>query len=86
MKCTVGKVVLVCQVVLTGEPALVSLAAALLAEVVDHNPDALRRLPLTGLFFFALAYCGSNLVELSRLLHVRPASRNACRRLALALS
>ena len=56
---------------LTGEPALVSLSAALLEVVLDHNTDALGRLAYTGLFFFALAYCGSNLVELARLFHVR---------------
>lgn len=59
------------QVLLTGEPVLVSLAAALLEAVVDHNTEALGRLTSTGIFFFALAYCGSNLVELARLFHVR---------------
>ncbi|KAK9807966.1 hypothetical protein WJX73_008492 [Symbiochloris irregularis] len=58
------------QVLLTGQPALVSLAAALLEVVVDHNSHALSRLPGTGIFFFALAYCGSNLVEIARLFQV----------------
>ena len=56
---------------LTGEPALVSLSAAVLEAVMDHNMDAMSRLTSTGIFFFALAYCGSNLVELARLFHVR---------------
>lgn len=64
--------VLCMQVLLTGQPALVSLAGALLETIVDHNREALARLPSTGIFFFALAYCGSNLVELARLFHVRP--------------
>lgn len=64
--------VLCMQVLLTGQPALVSLAGALLETIVDHNREALARLPFTGIFFFALAYCGSNLVELARLFHVRP--------------
>ena len=58
------------QVLLTGEPPLVSLACALLEEVVSHNTDALARLHTTGVYFYALAYCGSNLVELARLCHV----------------
>lgn len=61
--------------VLTGQPALVSLAAALLEVVVNHNPHALSQLPATGIFFFALAYCGSNLVEIARLFQVRRMSR-----------
>ena len=64
-----------CQVLLTGEPALMSLAAALLEEVLAPNADALGGLQQTGAFFFALAYCGSNLTELARLLQARPARR-----------
>ena len=56
---------------LTGEPALVSLAAALLEEVLAPNADALGGLAQTGAFFFALAYCGSNLTEVARLLQAR---------------
>jgi hypothetical protein len=57
-------------VLLTGEPALVSLAAMLLEVVLEHNGTALASLYQTGLFFFALAYCGSNLVEIGRLFKV----------------
>ncbi len=53
---------------LTGEPPLVSAAASLLLEVLQHNEEALPRLYTTGVFFFCLAYCGSNLAEISRLL------------------
>ena len=68
------------QVLLTGEPALVSLAAALLEEVLAPNADALGGLAQTGAFFFALAYCGSNLTEVARLLQVRAQARAPCSR------
>ncbi|KAF8069423.1 GRV2 [Scenedesmus sp. PABB004] len=58
------------QVMLTGEPALVSAAAALLTTVLAHNPAALSRLYLSGAFIFGLAYCGSNLEELAELFKV----------------
>lgn len=56
---------------LTGEPALVSLAVMLLEVVLEHNGPALASLYQTGVFFFALAYCGSNLVEIGRLFKVQ---------------
>ena len=59
------------QVLLTGEPALVSLSVALLEDVLRSNPDALASLYQTGAFFFALAYCGSNLAEIAQLFRVR---------------
>ena len=59
------------QVLLTGEPALVSLSAALLEDVLRSNPSALASLYQTGAFFFALAYCGSNLAEIAQLFRVR---------------
>lgn len=58
------------QVILTGEPALVSLAASLLETVLQHNIAALATLSQTGIYFFGLAYCGSNLSELARLFKV----------------
>ena len=60
------------QVVLTGEPALVSMAAALLEAMMEHNSAGIATLYQTGVFFFALAYCGSNLVEIGRLFKVLP--------------
>lgn len=59
------------QLMATGEPSLVAGAAALLETVLRHDGDVLPRLYTTGSFFFALAYCGSNLLEISRLLRVR---------------
>lgn len=55
---------------LTGEPALVSSAALILEEAVRSNKSAMGNLYQTGVFCFALAYCGSNLLEISKLLHV----------------
>jgi len=66
----------VAQVMLTGEPALVAASAALIAEVLaagagaGAGDGAMPRLYLTGAFFFALCYCGSNLLEVATLLHV----------------
>ena len=59
------------QVMLTGEPSLVSMSAALLEAMLEHNSAALATLYQTGVFFFALAYCGSNLVEIGRLFKVQ---------------
>lgn len=59
------------QLMATGEPALVAGSTALLEGVLRHNGEALPRLYRTGAFFFALAYCGSNLLELARLLRVQ---------------
>ena len=61
---------LLLQAVLTGQPQLVSLTAALLHTVLLHDSAAMASLYRTGIFFFALAYCGSNLVELACLLQV----------------
>ena len=58
------------QVMLTGEPSLVSMSAALLEAMLEHNSASLATLYQTGVFFFALAYCGSNLVEIGRLFKV----------------
>ena len=60
----------VLQLMATGEPSLVAGAAALLETVLRHDSDALPWLYTTGAFFFALAYCGSNLLEIARLLRV----------------
>jgi DnaJ family protein C protein 13 len=68
------------QVVLTGDPALVSAACALLLTVLRHNADGLAVLYRTGIQFFLLVYCGSNLREAARLLkacHLSSASAEA---------
>ncbi len=58
------------QVLLTGEPALVASACSLLQKALHQNAEALPRLYQTGLYFFALAYCGSNLLEVATLFQV----------------
>lgn len=58
------------QVMLTNEPALVSGAASLMEEALRDNKPALATLYQTGVFYFALAYCGSNFAEIARLFHV----------------
>lgn len=65
-----SRVVCAWQLMATGEPALVAGSAAMLETILRHNGDALPRLYTTGAFFFALAYCGSNLLEIARLLRV----------------
>ncbi|KAK9868448.1 hypothetical protein WJX84_004951 [Apatococcus fuscideae] len=65
------------QVILTGEPGLVSLAASLLENVLQHNIAALATLYQTGIYFFGLAYCGSNLSELARLFKVSHAVQHS---------
>ena len=57
----------IAQVTLTGEPTLVAAAASLLLLLVEHNDEAASGLYRTGIFFFLLSYCGSNLVEVARL-------------------
>ena len=50
---------------------MVSMSAALLEAMLEHNSASLATLYQTGVFFFALAYCGSNLVEIGHLFKVR---------------
>ena len=61
-----GKLV---QLLLTFEPSIVERAASLLTRLVEDNPT-LPRLYLSGAFFFALMYTGSNVLPLIRFLHV----------------
>jgi hypothetical protein len=56
------------QVVLTAEPSLVAESIALLRELLVANPTAAPSLYRTGFFYFALAYGGSDIVPLVRLL------------------
>lgn len=57
----------ICQAVLCGDPQVVSQSAALVHAVVQYNRDVMPKLYLTGIYFFCLAYCGSNLMEISQL-------------------
>ncbi|GIL47629.1 hypothetical protein Vafri_4396, partial [Volvox africanus] len=58
-----------CQAILTFHPPIVSATCALLDTLLTPHPDALARLHLTGVFYFALAYPGSDLTAPARLLH-----------------
>ncbi|KAL2651546.1 hypothetical protein R1flu_019674 [Riccia fluitans] len=55
------------QALLTGEPAVVEGAASLLKAIGTRNPKAMSRLYNTGVFYFALAYGGSNLKSVASL-------------------
>eukprot|EP00899_Mesostigma_viride_P016162 jgi/Mesvir1/24547/Mv21885-RA.1 len=61
---------LVAQAVLTGFPGIVDGVCQLLYLVCQHNRDAIHRLYATGVFFFLLAYAGSNWESASRLLRL----------------
>lgn len=60
----------IAQAMLSGEPTIVEVAAALLKAVVTRNPKAMIRLYSTGAFYFALAYPGSNLLSVAQLFSV----------------
>lgn len=60
----------IAQAMLSGEPAIVEAAAALLRAVVTRNPKAMMRLYSTGAFYFSLAYPGSNLLSIAQLFSV----------------
>eukprot|EP00736_Rhodelphis_marinus_P007754 Rmarinus@m.16594 len=63
------------QVLLTNDPPLVDASARLLTEIVRDNPVAMPKLYLTGLFFFALTYTGSNFRTVAALLKVSHAQQ-----------
>ncbi|KFK32462.1 hypothetical protein AALP_AA6G244900 [Arabis alpina] len=60
----------IAQAMLSGEPVIVEVGAALLKDVVTRNPKAMTRLYSTGAFYFALAYPGSNLYSIAQLFSV----------------
>ncbi|XP_076911276.1 dnaJ homolog subfamily C GRV2-like [Bidens hawaiensis] len=57
----------IAQAILSGEPAIVEVSAALIKAVVTRNPKAMIRLYSSGVFYFALAYPGSNLLTIAQL-------------------
>ena len=57
------------QLLLTMEPSIVERSANLLTRLVADNPS-LPRLYLSGAFFFALMYTGSNVLPIIKFLHV----------------
>ncbi|KAL9993140.1 putative DnaJ domain, armadillo-like helical, GYF domain 2, Chaperone J-domain superfamily [Helianthus debilis subsp. tardiflorus] len=57
----------IAQAMLSGEPPIVEVSAALIKAVVTRNPKAMIRLYSSGVFYFALAYPGSNLLTIAQL-------------------
>lgn len=57
----------VAQAILTNEPDVVAAASTLLCTAAAHNAATLPRLYSTGVYFFALGYCGSNLLQIAEL-------------------
>ena len=58
----------IAQLMLVNNPTIVETAAETLDTLVANNEDAMNKLYLTGVFFFALAYSGSNYLKISKLL------------------
>ena len=66
----------IAQTLLTGHAGLIDAAADLLLAVCEHNPAAMDKLYLTGIFFFALRYGGSNFAAIARLVHATHLRQN----------
>lgn len=58
----------IAQLMLVNNPTLVENAASVLDTITENNEDAMNKLYLTGVFFFAMAYSGSNFLKISTLL------------------
>lgn len=61
----------IAQLLLTQDPQLMRDACAVLLHVCRSHPQAMHRLYITGVFFFALAYVGRDLLPIAALLQVR---------------
>lgn len=60
----------IAQLLLTQDPQLVRDACAVLLHVSRSHRQVLHRLYMTGVFFFALAYVGRDLLPIAALLQV----------------
>jgi DnaJ homolog subfamily C member 13 len=60
----------IAQAMLAGSPELTETSASIITELIRFNPSAMVKLYLTGVFFYALAYTGSNWESLAQLLYV----------------
>jgi DnaJ family protein C protein 13 len=67
---------ILCQALLCRDSAVVDHAADLIFKLVQNNDEAMSKLYLTGLFYFACTYPGSNVSSLSRLLHATHLNQN----------
>lgn len=75
----------VVQILLTEEPKLVDAAGELLMVLMENNDAAASKLYLTGFFYFAIGYTGSNFGVLSNLIfetHVKQLFRQHAEALA----
>jgi hypothetical protein len=60
---------IICQSLLCNDNRIVDEASKLIYKLCEHNERAVTKLYLTGIFFFALCYTGSDFKSLSKLLH-----------------
>ena len=68
----------IAQLVLVGNPDIVDSTSKLLTSVAEHNPTTSAKLYLTGIYYFAAVYTGSNFVPLAKFLcatHLKQAFR-----------
>ena len=59
----------IAQLMLVNNPTLVENAADTIRIITENNEDAMAKLYLTGIFFFAMAYSGSNFLKISNMLY-----------------
>ena len=59
----------IAQLMLVNNPTLVENAADMIRIITENNEDAMSKLYLTGVFFFAMAYSGSNFLKISSMLY-----------------
>lgn len=60
---------ILCQALLCNDSRIVEQAAELVYKLCQHNERAVSKLYLTGLFFFAFCYTGSDFKTLAKLIH-----------------
>ena len=60
---------ILCQALLCNDGRIVDQATELIYKLCQHNEKAVSKLYLTGVFFFAFCYTGSNFRSLAKLLH-----------------
>eukprot|EP00892_Ulva_mutabilis_P004250 jgi/Ulvmu1/2197/UM013_0043.1 len=65
----------VVQLLLTQDPALVRDSAAVVLHVAASHSQVMHRLYTTGVFFFAVAYIGRDLLPVAQLLHATHAEQ-----------
>jgi DnaJ family protein C protein 13 len=60
---------IICQAFLCNDSDVVETAADLITKIMDHNEEACAKLYLTGIFYFALLYTGSNFRPIAQLIY-----------------